>query len=188
MWRPVVKVAPVAGPLVTFAAAAAELRLEEFDEADHQERVERYIASAEGHVAKLTGLQLAQQTVTLAASEWSDLEALPIAPVSDVAKIEFTDAAGDTQTLDPSRYEARLEGLAPTICLAAGVPNWPERQAGTLITITATAGFGETIGALPGEIVDAVLVLVRARNDTGVFDGVSATVDALLTNWRIHAA
>lgn len=189
MWRPVVRAAPVAGPLVTFEAAAAELRLDEIDEADpHRARVERYIAGAEDHVAKVTGLQLAQQLVTLLATEWADLEALPVAPVSDIASIAYVDANGDAQTLDPADYDARLEGLSPAVWLAPGVTDWPVRQVGSLITITATAGYGDDMAALPGAIVDAVLVLVRARNDKGAFDSVTDTVDALLTNYRTYAA
>lgn len=189
MWRPVVPVAPVAEPLVSFESAAAELRLDELDEADaHRVRVTTYLRAAEGHVQKMTGLQLAEQLVDLRATDWTDLEALPIAPVSDVVSITFVDGDGQVQTLDPGHYDARLEGLEPVVCMAAGISAWPERQAGTLITIRATAGYGTEEADAPGEAVSSVLLLVRALNDTGVFDGVARTVEALLTNYRIHVA
>lgn len=188
MWRPVVRTAPVAGPLVTFEAAADELRLDAGDEADHQSRVERYIAGAEAHVGQVTGLQLAEQAVELRATEWSDLDALPIAPISAVAGVVYVDADGVVRTLDPAAYAARLEGLSPAIVLAPGLTSWPARRPGTLITIAATAGFGDDMADLPGPIVDAVLLLVRARNDQGAFDAVEATVEALLANYRMFSA
>lgn len=189
MWRPVVPVAPLAGPLVSFESAAAELRLDGVDEADpHRARVTQYLRAAEAHVQNVTGLQLSTQQVRLLASEWSDLDALPIAPVSAVVSIQYVDDHGQSQTLDPAQYVPRLEGLEPAVWLAGGASVWPARQAGSLITLIATAGFGVDETDAPTDFVDAVLLLVRARHDTGVFDGVARTVEALLTNYRIHVA
>lgn len=189
MWRPAVPVAPVAGPLVSFDSAAAELRLEEAGEITAaRTRVEGYLRAAEGHVQRVTGLQLADQALTLRATDWSDLDTLPVGPVSDVASVEYVDAAGVTQTLDPGDYEVLLDSLAAGIALAGGVSSWPARQTGSLITVTLTAGYGADESAAPGEIVTSVLLLVRGLNDDGNFDAVAGAVDSLLTNYRLHTA
>lgn len=188
MWRPVVPVAPIAGPLVTFERAAAELRLDEIDEADpHRVRVEGYVAAAEGHVRQVTGLMLATQGVLLKATCWSDLAVLPVAPIEAVASVTYLDVNGDTQTLDAAAYEKRLEGLEPSLWLK---PNQalPTRLEGSLITVTATAGYGAEIDDMPAELCAAVLLLVRAMNDHGKFDPVTPTVDAILSNYRLFAA
>ena len=185
MWRPVALAAPIAAPLVSFASAAAELRLDEIEE--HRARVERYLRAAEGHVSKVSGLQLATQNVILLAGDWSDLAALPVAPVQTVGAIAYVDAAGDTQTLDEAVYDSRLDGLEPAIWLKSNQA-WPPRQPGSLITVTAVAGYGADEDLAPGEIVASVLLLARALNDDGKVDAVADTIDALLTNYRTFVA
>lgn len=188
MWRPVVvTVAPAAEPLTT-ADAKAHLV---YDDSDKDALIAQYCASARAHVEMRTGTKLYTQTVAFKTDDWADLANLPIAPLQSISSITYTDTAGDVITLSGSVYEARLELLEPTVVLKYN-QTWPSRQEGSLITVTAIAGYGAA-GAQPPDVMHSIRLIVAdmfAQRETmaeGFISApVAATVDALLANHTKH--
>lgn len=115
------------------------------------------VKAARAHVEVYTSTLLVSQAVTLRAEAWPELALLPVAPVSDIASIGYVDAAGASQTLGASVYEERLHGLMPGVVLAYGQA-WPAIRPGSLITVTATAGYGSA-GSQPEDILTAIKLL-----------------------------
>lgn len=189
MWRPVVVTqAPAAEPLST-ADAKAHVR---FEDDDDDALIDAYVASARAHIEARTGTKLVTQTVSMKTDDWADLAHLPIAPLQSISSIAYTDANGDVVTLSGTVYEARLELLEPTVVLKYG-QSWPSRQEGSLITVTAIAGYGGA-AVVPPDILHAVrfaLADFYAMRET-VTEGPAtalpsaATIDALLANHTKH--
>jgi len=182
MWRSPVLVNAPADLAISLEQARDELRI---DDADQDARLTRYIAAAVAHVEAMTGLRLVTQTVDLRATAWCDLARLPIAPAQLITSVGYVDPAGASQVLGGAVYSARMDGLQPGIDLAYGQA-WPSMQLDSVITVRAVVGYGAA-GAVPGDIVSALLLMVRALNDEGVIDGVRGTLDALLANYRTFA-
>ena len=190
MWRaPVIVTAPAAEPL-SLADAKAHLRV---DGEDEDGLIGAQIEAARAYVEAMTGVCLVERTLTLRADSWTDLAAPPVAPLTAVASITYTDAAGDEQTLSTDVYALRLEGLDPGIVLKFGQV-WPAIQQGSHIEIEVTAGYGEATD-VPQAVVQALKLVVadfytfRESAQIGSVAGripTSATVDALLANYRKH--
>jgi uncharacterized phiE125 gp8 family phage protein len=184
MWLPVtVTVAPASEP-ITLAQAKEQVRV--IDDTSQDDLLNAYVVAARTHVEAVTGTKLVSQTVAMRAECWGDLERLPIGPVQSISSITYVDTAGDTQTLATSVYEARLEGLNPGIVLKYAQV-WPSIRSGSLITVTAVAGYT----TVPANIVHAVKLLVgdwfAAREDTNVGNIVNTMphgVMSLLANCR----
>lgn len=190
MWRPVVVTdTPTEEPL-TLDEAKAHLRVDASDDTEN-ELIGAYLAAARGFVESWTSTRLVTQTVELRTDDWADLERLPVAPLSDISSIAYTTAEGDPATLDGAVYEARLEGLEPLVVLKSRQV-WPSREAGSLIVVTAQAGYGDA-GAQPPEVLAATrLVLGDLYSQRESVAGtptasaaVAATVEALLHNHRL---
>lgn len=187
MWRsPVVKIAPV-GRAITLASAKAHLRVEHND---HDDLIDGMVLAAIGHVESVTGQRLARQTLLIRCSDWSDLAALPVAPVAEIRAIQYRDGTGTYQTLSSAIYEERLEGLQPEVVHVPGT-SWPTAQPGSLISVEMEAGYSE--GDAPHELMAAIKLILGdlyAYRETGQVGSVSseikvsATVEALLTNHR----
>jgi uncharacterized phiE125 gp8 family phage protein len=189
MWRPVaVTAAPATEPIPT-ADAKAHLRV---DHSDDDTLIATYVASARSHVEGLTGTRMVTQTVSLKTDDWADLAHLPVAPIQSISSISYVDSEGEVQTLSTNAYETRLELLEPAVVLKWN-QTWPTRRAGTLITVTAIAGYG-AVGAQPPAVLHALRLVTAdfyAQRETLTDGGavsapIAATVDALLCNHRIH--
>lgn len=188
MWRPIVVQTPPSAEPVALADAKKHLWI---DHDDDDDMIRALVAAARAHVESVTGQRLMAQALILKAEAWSDLECLPVAPVSAVISVGYVDGDGAEKTLDAGGYEVRLEGLAPMIVPSHGV-TWPHRQAGSQVTVQVTAGYA-TAAAVPPELIAAVKLLVGdlyAYRETGQVGSVSseikttATVEALLANHR----
>jgi uncharacterized phiE125 gp8 family phage protein len=177
MWRAPVQDAAPGAPAVSVETCKTALRI---DGADADALVARALAAAIAAVEATTSTRLAPQTLTVSCTEWCDLAALPIAPVTEVTGITYFDALDAEQTLAPEIYEARLEGLAPQVVLAFG-QWWPARRPGSLITVSLAVGYE----ALPDDIVDAVLILAAARIDSGDLRAAQDNALSLLVNHRL---
>ena len=190
MWRaPVVATAPAAEPFA-LADAKAHLRVEGTEEDD---LIGAQIEAARAYVEAMTGVCLVERTLTLRADNWTDLAAFPVAPVTAVASITYTDTEGTPQTLSTDIYALRLEGLDPGAVLK-NAQSWPTIQPGTQIEIEVTAGYGQATD-VPQAVVQALKLVVadfytfRESAQIGSVAGripTSATVDALLANYRKH--
>ena len=190
MWRPVITTTAAAAEPVTLEEAKAHLRVDGTSEDD---LITTLITAARGHVESRTGTRLYTQTVTLRTDDWEDLRHLPVAPASSITSITYTDTDGASQTLATSVYEARLWALEPSLVLKYN-QTWPTIRVGSEIVIVAVVGYG-VAGAQPPEVIHAlklVLADVYAFRETAQVGTVagqipsSATVDALLTNHKLH--
>lgn len=191
MWGPVVVTAePTAEPVST-AELVAHVRGPE--DGTDDDLLSGYALAARTHVEQMTGCRLIEQTVRFKTGEWPDLAALPVAPISAITGITYTDAQGSSQTLSTDVYETRLDGLEPSIVLKHA-QSWPAVRPGSLIVVTATAGYGASGEDVPAPFRQAIRLLVgdmylcRETADEGsmVTAPVAATVDALLCNYRRH--
>lgn len=185
MWRPPVVTAAPTDQAISLAAAKQHLRV---DHNDDDALIEGMVVAAIGHVQSVTGQRLARQTLTIRCSGWSDLAALPVAPVAEIVAIRYRDGSGADQTLSVDAYETRLEGLQPEVVRTADA-SWPPVQAGSLITVEMTAGYDD--GAVPPELMAAAKLILgdlyTCRETVGGDASAiptSATVEALLTNHR----
>ncbi len=188
MWRSPVVVSSPAGSPLSVEDAKRHLHV---DHSDDDDLIENQIAAAVAHVEALTGTALIDRGLTLRCDVWSDLAALPVAPVSAVAAISYTDTSGAAQTLATEVYSVRLEGLDPAIALRHA-KTWPAIEPGSLIEVEATAGYGV---AAPPALVQALKLIVAdfyAFRETAQIGSVAGqipsttTVDALLANYRKH--
>lgn len=189
MWRPVVVTAAPASEPLTLEKAKAHLRV---DHDDDNALIGDYIASARDHIEGVTGTRLVTQTVSMKTDSWSDLSNLPACPLQDVTTIAYKDTAGDVIPLSPAVYETRLDLLEPCVVLKLGQA-WPPKQQGSLITVTAIAGYG-VAGSQPSAVLAALRMvltdLYEQRGTEGstavVSSPIAATVENLLCNHRKH--
>lgn len=144
-----------------------------------------YIKSARSHVEGISGTKLITQTVVMRCTEFDDLVKLPTAPIQSISSIGYVDGAGNAQTLDASVYQGHLYGLDPAILLKAN-QSWPSIQERSLITVTATAGYGAA-SDVPAVVLDAVRMSIaqRFRGRELLDPDFVATLMLLLTDHRI---
>src|SRR5690606_27019629 len=116
---------------------------------------------------------------------FADFARLPHGPLKTVQTIEYVDTAGDAQVVNETVYEARKDGLEPSIALKSS-HSWPHIRFGSRITVTAVYG-----GTVPDDVKHAILMLVAHWFQTreAIVTGTIATsipmgVDALLSNHR----
>jgi uncharacterized phiE125 gp8 family phage protein len=182
MWGPVVVTVEPTDEPVTLDEAKVQV---EYDADDRDDLIESLIAVARQHVERMTGLRFVTQTVRFKTDDWADLEALPAAPLSAITGITYTDPEGASQTLATSVYEARLDGIDPSIVLKFN-QSWPGIRLGSQIVVTATAGYGAA-SAVPDPIVHAIKMIVADlfhRREPGAAE--TETIDNLLCNYRRH--
>lgn len=187
MWRSPVTTSAPAGEPLSLDDAKAHLRVDGTSEDD---LIGDLIAAARAHVESRTGTRLVTQTVTIRTDDWADLDRLPIGPVQSITSVSYVDTDGQTQTLSTDIYEARLEGLEPSL-VTKFMQTWPQSRFGSLVTVTAVVGYGAA-GSQPAETIHAIRLILAdlyAHRETigeGVSLPVAASVDALLANHSIH--
>lgn len=169
-WQsPIVTAEPAVEP-VSIEEARAHLNIAEGDDTFDTE-LNIYIKAARGHVENHCGIKLINQTVSLKASSWCDLERLPVAPVTAIASVKYLDTDGAEQTLDSAVYETNLEApLQPEVRLKVN-QTWPAiRCVRDAIRLVGTAGYGAAAAAVPEPIRQALLLMIgdwfRNREDS----------------------
>jgi uncharacterized phiE125 gp8 family phage protein len=184
MWSPIVTTAAPASEPISLVEAKAHLQVEH---ASDDTYINTCIAAARGHVEAMTATRLVSQTVVMRTDNWDDLKRLPIAPIVSITSIQYVDTADAAQTVAGTVYEGRLYELEPSIVLKFN-QNWPTIRLDSLITITAVAGYA----SVPPAILHAIKILVadmymqRESGGSVVRADIAASVEALLSNHRIH--
>jgi uncharacterized phiE125 gp8 family phage protein len=187
MWLPrVVTTAPASEP-VTLAEAKAHCRV---DDTASDDLLGALIVTARQHVEQYAGLAIEAQTVSLQCSDWSDLGALPVAPVSAVTSLKYLDQTATEQTVDSGDYVLiGADTLAPSIGRGFGV-SWPTPYGrGDAIRLVVVAGYAD----VPAPIKAAMLLLIGHwfENREAVVEGqameLPLSVSALLANYRVFA-
>lgn len=190
MWSAATLVTPPAEPAIALADAKTFVRIEA-EVTDFDTELAAFASAATEQIETMCSIRLAPQVVELFADEWADLARLPIGPVTDVVSVHYLDSDGAEQLLDDALYELAGAGLATSIRPVAGA-SWPSglRDAAGAIRVQLTAGYDE----LPRPLWAAALYLTSdlfAFRETAVVGTVaakvpmSATVEAMLTNFRI---
>lgn len=182
MWHPsTIIVLPAVEP-VTLAEAQEQCFA---PETDFVPILTRLIKAARAHVEGYCNARFAEQTIASPCDSFADFTRLPYGPLKAVQTIEYVDTAGDAQVVGETVYEARKDGLEPSIALKPGQA-WPRIRFGSRITVAAVYG-----GTVPDDVKHAMLMLIAHWFLTrdAVVTGTIATsipmgVDALLCNHR----
>ena len=150
------------------------------DSDDDDALLTRLIKAARSHVEKYCNARWAEQTLACQCDSFADFARLSEGPLKSVTSVQYVDAAGETQTLDAAVYEARKDGLEPSIAFKPG-QSWPAIRPGSRITLTADFG-----GDVPDAVHHAMLVFIDAAyhaRENPAREGWTA-MDALLCNHR----
>jgi uncharacterized phiE125 gp8 family phage protein len=190
MWSEPVTIVPPASEPVTLDEAKEFLSIDA-EETEFDVLIESLITAAREQVEAITGLRLVEQTVDLRASEWSDLQLLPIGPVLDVANMSYLDGVGDEQAVPGDVYELYGAGLSRGLQTSIG-KSWPSDalRRRDAIRLELTIGYGP----VPKPLWAAILLMVGdvfANRET-VVTGTSAAkiptsmaIDSILVNYRL---
>lgn len=185
-WLPVTVTVPPTAEPVSLAAAKAQCLVVGDDSLDELS-LTAFIGAAREHVEAYTGTKIGAQTVVMRCARWSDLVALPTAPVTSIASIKYLDGNGDEQTLDPAAYEAVLAGLSPQVRAKVGRCFPATACADDAIRVEAVAGYSSA----PKPIVLSMLLLINQwyENRSPAVVGAAVnempnTVEQLLANYR----
>lgn len=184
----VVVTAPTVEPL-TVDEVQAWCRVTESAEA---ETLEALISEARRHVETLLGRALAAQTLAARFDRFPCwVITLERPPVTSVTSLQYVDADGATQTLDPSMYLVDLHSEPARITPAYGEV-WPcARCQMNAVTVTYVAGYASA-AAVPGPIRRAIAMLAAHwyENREAVLVGASAAempmqVRDMLMPWKV---
>lgn len=147
-----------------------------------------YLRAAIATIEARTGKVLLTRRFRMQLDDWRDRlgQTLPLAPVVAVEAIAIDDGAGTVAVLPPESWRLLPDGQRPMI-LPAGVmlPHVPRRG---FVSVTFTAGFGETWDAVPADLSQAVLLLAARYYEDRSFEGSAGAmpfgVSALIERWR----
>ncbi len=151
--------------------------------------LEVYLRAAMAAIEARTGKILISRSFTWTLTAWRDLaaQALPVAPVSQIAGLTITDRLGVDEVIDPDRYVLEQDMHRPrlvstSICLPA-IP-----VAGAVV-IAFDAGFGAAWADIPADLAQAVFLLAahyyEHRHETAVDQGeMPHGVNALIQRYR----
>lgn len=182
---------PIGEEPVTLAMAKAQLRYEE--EAVEDDLILELIQSAREHIEAYTNTRLVPAALTMTFGRFECLDRLTRGPVQSITQVQYLDANGVPQTLDPATYEfvnVNADILRPRIRLAYS-KSWPSvRFAEDAVRVSALVGYT----VVPKPLIRAMLMLLTLwfdeRNPVavdvrGVPTELPHTVEALLANFRL---
>lgn len=189
MWSaPVILTPPATEPVSI--DEAKEFVVVEAEEVLYDQQLARFITAARQQVEAVTGTRLVPQTLRCSASEWTDLEALPIGPVRSITSISYDDTSGVSQALAAANWQLIGADLQTGIRPVYGAA-WPAMlRRRDSIRVTLEVGYDE----VPEPVKTAILIMVAdlfAQRESFVVGTASARVpstmqvDSLLTNYRI---
>lgn len=143
----------VTPPAVSLDVAKAQVRADVADTSEDS-LIQSYIVAATAAAEHLLGRALVTHTWTLRLDEFP-AGAIELArpPVRSVSSIQYLDADGVQQTLDPSQYALVADPLAPIV-----TGTWP---VGTEVVVSFEAGYG-TVDQVPESIRAWILLHVGA--------------------------
>jgi len=173
MWQRPTIPNPTTEP-VTLEQAKRQCRVFHDDDDAYFEEI---IQVARSHVEKYCGALFAEREIELIASEWCDLEYLPVIPVSAVASVTYTDVDGAEQTVPTENYELVDGALHPIYGQV-----WPAKRFGSRVTVSVTAG----ATSIEPPVRHAMLLLISDTFDSREPQPSSGrtTLDDLLANHR----
>lgn len=147
-----------------------------------------FLRAAIATIEARTGKVLLARQFRLRLEDWRDPagQALPLAPVNAVERVEMDDGAGEVSVVDPGAYRLAPDMQRPMLLPGRGwLPVVPEAG---FVTVTFAAGFGPAWDSVPADLAQAVLMLAARYHEDRVFEGTQAampfSVSALIERWR----
>lgn len=149
-------------PAVTLAEAKAHLRV---DIADEDTLIEAWVRSATGLAEQATGRAIMPQVWRLSLDAFPCVIALARVPVRSITSITYVDAAGVTQTLDPSAYTLdNSDDYGHAHIHPAYGTSWPAaRCQPNAVQVTFAAGYADA-ASVPEEIKDWIKLTVTSMH------------------------
>lgn len=147
-----------------------------------------FLRAAISTIEARTGKVLLTRRFRMQLDDWRDRlgQPLPLAPVISVEGIEIDDGVGTVTGVPAESWRLVPDSQRPMI-LPAGVilPNVPRRGH---VTVTFTAGFGDSWDDVPADLAQAVLMLAARYYEDRSFEGSKGAmpfgVSALIERWR----
>lgn len=161
--------------------------------------VAAYVAAAEAHLDGANGVlgrvlvtQAWEMTLARFPRPGQHFIEVPLPPLQDVTSITYVDETGQTQTLASNTYHVIEDATAPAQIVLAYGESWPAtRRQAEAVTVTFTAGYGDTPADVPAPIRAAGLLMVadmyehREAQVAGVSIADNVTVQRLLAPYRM---
>ncbi|WP_295044417.1 hypothetical protein [uncultured Paracoccus sp.] len=147
-----------------------------------------FLRAAIATIEARTGKVLLTRRFRMQLDDWRDRlgQTLPLAPVISVDKIEIDDGMGTVTEVHEDNWRLLPHGQRPMI-LPTGVilPHVPRRG---MVSVTFTAGFGDTWSRVPADLAQAVVMLAARYYEDRSHDGTRVAmpfgVSALIERWR----
>jgi uncharacterized phiE125 gp8 family phage protein len=122
--------------------------------------IDGLILTARGWAEKYQGRSYITQTITMKLDSFPLIIQCPAPPLQSVTSITYVDTAGDTQTLDSSKYVVDTAGTPGRIYEAYNT-TWPAtRDQLNAVTVTYIAGYGDTYEDVPMKIRQGMKILI----------------------------
>lgn len=178
---------------VSLDDAKAHLRV---DGSTDNALITAYLEAAISHVENYLSASLITRTLQMKFESWPDLGGgleLFRGPTQAVSSIAYLDENDASQTLSASVYQV-LTTVTPTVIMLAPRQSWPTLSLYELpVTVTYTAGYGDTAATIPKPIRQAILLTLgdlyrdREAGSAGVtINPISTTVEKLLNPYVRH--
>ena len=153
--------------------------------------IARLITAARMHVEQVTWRQLITATYEWRLDRLCGALYVPRPPLQSVASLEYVDAQGTTQTLDPAAYTVDTHSTPGRIVPAAGA-SWPTTR-GHIddVIVTFSAGYGAAVD-VPETLRHAIMMLVAywyEQRETAAgrtMTSVPLGFDALIAPYRVY--
>ena len=136
------------------------------------------ISAAREDLERITNQRLIEQTVRLQATRLSDLEHLPVGPVTSIVAITYQAAGGPVSVPLDSVYLTGL-GLERGIDVVPGY-RWPPVGRGPIV-VDLKVGYGPSGAWVPANLRHALFAVTR-----GKFDDRAVDIEPLVVNDRIY--
>ena len=147
-----------------------------------------FLRAAIAAIEARTGKVLLTRRFRMQLDDWRDRlgQTLPLAPVQRVDSIRIDDGRGTETVLSPESWRLLPDGQRPMI-LPTGVilPHVPRIGS---VTVTFTAGLGDSWDQVPADLAQAVMMLAARYYEDRSFEGSRSAmpfgVSALIERWR----
>lgn len=191
-WTTVLDTAPTIEP-VSLAEARTHMRIDDDVHAEDS-WIERRIKTAREYAETFLHRQLITATWELILDSFpagGRVIRLPYPPAQSVTSIEYYDTDGDEQTWDSGEYRVDSDSEPGRSTEAYGYSYPSTRIMTGAVTITYKAGYGDTADDVPGEVRDAIEILVAHWHEirepigpTAFLGKVPMSVESLLWHHR----